>query len=201
LRCSATSRTVAGSSLDEVDFSIYLILPTALWPSGRLSLRQTEISTRNLGGRGGVKGGRRVGLVTSPSSVRRLSRKCGSLDLSQPCGPSRPVTGIDLPLSWFCNCLEFALISFKNAVGAKRLPPAFPYTIDLGSEIDYFSVQHCWLLNAGNFGPQCTRTVMFLNLPHTQFYLKIRSPKICAISSVPLQAFYRQSVFCVLGHT
>jgi hypothetical protein len=70
-------------------FSVYLILPAALWPFIRNEYRKCFW---------GVKQARRVRLAASLQCVSRLSRKCGLLDVLQPYRPTQPVMGIVLYL-------------------------------------------------------------------------------------------------------
>jgi hypothetical protein len=91
-----------------LEFSIALIFTAALYPWDRLSLWQKRVPGTFLG----VKGGRRARLTNSPSPVSRLSRKCGSLNASQPYGPSRAITGI-IFLLYISNTL-FSNVIFKS---------------------------------------------------------------------------------------
>jgi hypothetical protein len=70
-------------------------------PGGLLSLEKNWVSGTEIIVCG-VERGRCLMLPTSPPSVNRLSRQCRIHNISQPCRPARPVTGIAL-LYYYCE--------------------------------------------------------------------------------------------------
>jgi hypothetical protein len=76
-------------------FSNYLILPGALGPGVYSATNRNNTRSTNK-----VKRGQCVSLTTLPpcTSMSRLFRQCGMLNISQPYRPPRPVTGIALLL-------------------------------------------------------------------------------------------------------
>jgi hypothetical protein len=81
-----------------LDFLIDLILPATLC-SNRNECQEIFL---------GVKGSWGVRLAASLPSLSSLSRKFGILDVSQPCGPPQPVTGLA-----FSFCQSYVLKIYK----------------------------------------------------------------------------------------
>jgi hypothetical protein len=62
---------------------------------------------------------KRVRPTISPPSVSQLSRQCGILNISKPCRPPRPVTGIALLLA-YSQLSDWRLLKKGSASGTRE---------------------------------------------------------------------------------